>query len=164
MWNNWEQLRSVVHPNLVLALTKEFLYLMESCIVREQFVRKYFAGTKIFFYISTEATINVPNANPCVMCAIFPLKNKQLHFSWKLARELIYLKRKKSIQGVIGVVFCPTWLNEKSVYLSTTKISVLKTVGSEKLAPSSWFFLLRSKTDNYVVWWWWYTLACKKNE
>ena len=53
---------------------------------------------------------------------IIPLRNKQIRFSWSLFKGFIFLKRrKKSIQDVIGDLFCPKCSNEKFPFLSTNK-------------------------------------------
>ena len=62
---------------------------------------------KRLFNLSAEAIINARNARLCVRCAIFLLKIEQIPFSCRLVKGFTFLKTPKSIQDVIGDVYCP---------------------------------------------------------
>ena len=100
------------------------LSLFRTCIVRRQCVRMYLACTKRLSNLLREATIKILIALPSVMCAIFPLKNKQIRFCEFWSRDLNFQRtKKKLIQDFIADVFCPTCPHEKCVFLSTYKTS-----------------------------------------
>ena len=68
-----------------------------------------YASTKRLFNLLAEAIINVHNVGLCARCAIFFLNNKQTNsFSLSLGQGVyIFEERPKSIQEVIGDVYCP---------------------------------------------------------
>ena len=79
-----------------------------TCIVQIQSVWVSFACTKRLFNLLAEANINVRNVDLCVRCAIFPLKIKQIPFFLALGQGVyIFGERPKSVQDVIGDVYCP---------------------------------------------------------
>ena len=82
---------------------------LETCIAQIQSVRVNFACTKRLFNLSAEAIITVRNARLCVRCAIFLLKIKHIPFSCRLVQGRLHIfeENPKSIQDVIGDVYCP---------------------------------------------------------
>ena len=86
-------------------MTIALLFLLETCIVQIQSVLVKFVCTKRLFNLLAEAIINVRNVGLCVRCGIFLLKNKQTPFSCQ--GVYIFEERAKSIQEVIGDVYCP---------------------------------------------------------
>ena len=67
-----------------------------------------FACTKRLFNLGAEAIINVRNVGLCARCAIFLLKIKQILFFSSLGQGVyIFEGSPKSIQDVIGDVYCP---------------------------------------------------------
>ena len=89
-------------------MTIALLFSLETCIVEMQSVGAYFACTKRLFNLSAEVIINVRNAHLCVKCAIFLLKNKETPFFLSLGQGVyIFEERPKSVQEVIGDVYCP---------------------------------------------------------
>ena len=89
-------------------MTIALLFSLETCIVQIQTVWVNVACTKRLFNLSAEAIINVRNARLCVKRAIFPLKNKQIPFFLSLGQGVyVFEESPKSIQEVIGDVYCP---------------------------------------------------------
>ena len=89
-------------------MTIALLFSLETCIVQTQNVWVNFACTKRLFNLLAEAIINARNMDLCVRCAIFLLKIKQILFSCRLVQGFyIFEENPKSIQDVIGDVFCP---------------------------------------------------------
>ena len=78
-----------------------------TCIAQIQSVCVNFAFTKRLFNLSEEAIINVRNARLCVRCAIFLLKIKKIPFLSFGAGVYIFEGSVKTIQDVIGDVYCP---------------------------------------------------------
>ena len=126
MWNNWQQLGSVAHQPGIAGMTNVLSNLLGTCIARIQCARTYFACTKIFFNLSTQATINVFKARPQIRFAIFFLVNKKNSFLEPWPRYLYFSKRRKQrFQDVIGDVCCPNCPTENYVYVSANKNSSL---------------------------------------
>ena len=89
-------------------MTKALFFSLGTCIVQPQSVRVNFASTKRLFNLSAGAIINVRSACLCVKCAIFLLKIKQILFFLSLGSGVyIFEENRKSIQDVIGDVYCP---------------------------------------------------------
>ena len=89
-------------------MTIALLFLLETCIVQIQGVLVNFVCTKRLFNLLAEAIINVRNVGLFFRCGIFFLENKQTPFSCRLVKEFtFYEERAKSIQEVIGDVYCP---------------------------------------------------------
>ena len=88
-------------------MTIALLFSLGTCIVQIQSVWVDFAYTKILLNLSAEVIINVRNVGLCARCGIFLLKNKQILFSYRLVKGITFLKSPKSIQDVIGDVYCP---------------------------------------------------------
>ena len=78
-------------------------------MVQKQNVRTNFACTKRLFNLSAEAIIKACNGHLCARFAIFPFKIKQIPFSCRLVKELVYIfeENPKPIQDVIGDLCCP---------------------------------------------------------
>ena len=72
-----EQLRCVAHWNLIVARTKALMSYQKRVFIEKKRAPANFACPKRLSNLSREAIINVQNARPCVMCAMFPLKIKQ---------------------------------------------------------------------------------------
>ena len=90
-------------------MTKALLFSLGTCIVPIQSVRVNFDCTKRLFNPSAEAIINVRKARLCARCAIFLLKIKHMPFWPNVVwpRGLDFEESPKSIQDVIGDVYCP---------------------------------------------------------
>ena len=89
-------------------MTIALLFSLGTCIVQIQSVWVNFARTKRFFNLSARAIINVRSARLCVRCAIFLLKIKKKSFFLSLGPGVyIFEESPKSIQDVIGDVYCP---------------------------------------------------------
>ena len=89
-------------------MTIALLFSLGTCIVQIQSVWVNFACTKRLFNLLAEAIINVRDARLCVRCAIFLLKIKEFPFSCRLVKGVyIFEESPKSVQDVIGDVFCP---------------------------------------------------------
>ena len=89
-------------------MTIALLFSLETCIVQIQSVWVNFACTKRLFNLLAEAIINVHNVGLCTRCAICLLKNKNNSFFESLCQGVyIFEERPKSIQEVIGDVYCP---------------------------------------------------------
>ena len=94
-----------------------------TCIVRIHSVRVQFACTQRLFNLSAEAIIPVRTAPLRASCTIFLLTNEQIRFFMKFDQGISSFGAEKSLQDVIGDVYCPTYPDEKCVYLSTDKSS-----------------------------------------
>ena len=69
---------------------------------------EYFLATqKRLINLSAGKIINVRNARLCAKCAIFLLRIKRILFCCHLVKGLTFLNSLKSIQDVIGDVYCP---------------------------------------------------------
>ena len=91
-------------------MTIALLFSLGTCIVQKQSVWVNFACTKRLFNLSAEASISVRNAGLCARCAILLLKIKRTPFFLFLALGqgvYIFEENPKSIQDIIGVVYCP---------------------------------------------------------
>ena len=92
-------------------MTIALLFSLGTCIVQIQSVWVNVACTKSFFNLSAEAIIIARNARLCAKCAIFLLKVKVIPFSCRLANVnwwvYVFEENTKSVQDVIGAVFCP---------------------------------------------------------
>ena len=88
-------------------MTKALLFSLGTCIVQIQSVWVYFACTKTLFNLLAEAIINVRIVGLCARCAIIRLKIKQIPFLSLGQGVYIFEKSPKSVQDVIGVVYCP---------------------------------------------------------
>ena len=136
-----------MQSSLIFGMTIAMLNLMGTCIVRIQSVRIYFVCTKRHPNLLKKSTINAFGARPRVRWAIFPFKTKQTRFSWSLVKGLIFFEEtEKSIQDVIGDVWCPTRPNENVFSFQRTKPPVSMAVRRAKPALTGWIFLLRTKT------------------
>ena len=70
-----------------------------------------------------------------VSCAMFFSKKHQNQFSLKFGLGIYFFEEtKKSIQSVVGDVYCPTCQDEKCVFLQLTKFLVHTTVKSAEPA------------------------------
>ena len=89
-------------------MTIVLLFSLATCIVQIQSVWVNFACTIIFFNLSAEAVNNPRNVPLFARCGIFLLKIKRIPFSCRLFKGFyIFEENQKSIQDVIGVVYCP---------------------------------------------------------
>ena len=107
VWNNWEQLQCVVHSPPIVGMTKAFLFSLRTCIVQIQSVRVNIACTRRLLNLSTEAIINVRNARLCARCAKFLEKINHFFFLSFSQGAYIFEESPKSVQDVIGDVYCP---------------------------------------------------------
>ena len=108
MWINWEHLRCVAHSPLIVGMTIVLLFSLGTCFVQIQSVRINFACTKRLFNFSAEAIINVRNAHLCARCSIFLLKIKRIPSFLSFGQRVyIFEEDSRSIQDVIGDVYCP---------------------------------------------------------
>ena len=142
MWNNWEQLWCVAHSTLIVDMTIALLFSLGMCIVQMQSVRVNFACTKILSNISAEAIIIVRNACVCARCAIFLLKFKKFLFVVACAGGLYFEEIPKSIQDVIGDLYCPgnyCFNTEKCQSLDCYVITPRSTYGCGKCR--AWLFV-----------------------
>ena len=99
-----------------------------------------------------------------VACAIIPLMNKQVLFSWSLVKRFFFNRRKKQIKVIMGDVYCQIRPNSKRVHFSTKNFSNFYDCKKWKSCPHLQIFLLRRKNRQKFVWWWRFILPCKKNE
>ena len=83
------------------------LFSLGTCIVQIQSVWVNFDCTKRLFNLSAEAIINARNARLCVKFGLFHLKIKQFFFLSFAPWFYSFEKNPKSIQDVIGDVYCP---------------------------------------------------------
>ena len=70
-----------------------FLYRIGSVHCLNQMCSAKLCMRKRLFNLSAEATTNVLNTRPCVKCAIFVLRNKQIRFSWGVNKWFIFFGR-----------------------------------------------------------------------
>ena len=98
------------------------------------------------FNLSAEATINVLNVPPRVVWAIFPLRSKQIRFSWNEVDGFSFLKMRKTQFKMFLEMSIVQHAQTKHVFtFQLTKFPVSTTVKSGKAALTCWIFLLRSK-------------------
>ena len=68
---DWEQLRPVVHSNLIIVMKLAFFTLLGMCIVQRKFVPGNFAYEKRLLNLSAEVKIIVLNSQPYVESQYF---------------------------------------------------------------------------------------------
>ena len=103
----------------------------------------------------------------------FSLLKKMLHdkqlFNKVPFQSTNYRKKEfcveNKVRETIGDVYCPTYRNEKCVYLSINETTSFYDCKKCKACCNVLNIPFRDqKTDNYVVWRWWNTLLCMKDE
>ena len=96
-----------MHSPPIVGLTIAILFSLGTCIVQIQNVRVNIACTKRLFDLPAEAIINARNARLCVRCGIF-FESQTNYFLLSLVQAVyIFEKIPKSVQDVIGHVYCP---------------------------------------------------------
>ena len=97
VWNNWEQLRSVVHSTLIAGMTIALLFSLGTCIVQVKSVRVNFVCTKRLFNLLAErlSMINDRNARLCARCAIFLWRSNKFLFLVGWSRSLHFWREPK---------------------------------------------------------------------
>ena len=122
-----------------MGITIALLFSLETCIVQIQTVWVTFACTKRLFNPSAEAIMNVRNARLCQVREIF--FEEQINSLFLPLGQGVYIfeESPKSIQDVIGDVYCP----DKSC-LNREKC---KSIGGYVTTPRSIY-----GCDNYGAW------------
>ena len=93
---------------LFVGMIKAVLISLRTCIIRIQNNRLTFACAKRHFNLSADAIFNVHNVRLCTRCAIKLLKVKRNSFIMPFGQGVYILEESlKSIQDVIGNVYCP---------------------------------------------------------
>ena len=88
-------------------MTLALLYSLGTCIVQTQSVSVNFACTKRLFNLLAEAIIDVRNVGLCASWAIFLVNSKQNPLLSLDQEVYIFEENPKSVQDVIGDVYCP---------------------------------------------------------
>ena len=96
-----------MHSSLIVGMTIALIFSIRTCIVQIQSVWVNFACTKRLFNLSAEAVIKVRNVRLCARCAKFFLKIKQIPFLSFDQGAYVFEESPKSIQAVIGDMYCP---------------------------------------------------------
>ena len=96
-----------MHSLLVVGMTLALIFPSGMCIVQIQSVQVDFVCTKRLFDLLVEAIIIIRNVGLCAWCAIFLLKIKHFPFLSFCQWVYIFEESPKSIQDVIGDVYCP---------------------------------------------------------
>ena len=106
MWNFWKQLRCVAHSPLILGMTIALLFSLGTCIVQIQNVRVNFAFTKRLQSLGGSDDQCPQCASVCQVRNILfeDQTNSFLSFGQGV---YIFEESPKSIQDVIGDVYCP---------------------------------------------------------
>ena len=111
---------------------------------------------KILFNLSAEASINVLCALLLVRCAIFPVKNKLIGFSWCVTKEFIIWKgHKKQFRILMVMSFVPAG-NFKFENLSMSlhgkrMVKVVTNVYNAKRVAKFWISLSRTKNRHLCL-------------
>ena len=111
------------HSPLIAGMTIALLSSLGTFIVRKECVGIYFACTKDYS-ISPQKRLSRSSMRVHVSGAQFSLWRTN-NFVFLKFSQCLYLfeQTKKSIQDVIGDVYCPPYPNEKCIHLSTNKSS-----------------------------------------
>ena len=146
-----KQLRATTTSSIftpTLGMQQTILNFSPTCIVRYQCALMYFGCTKRFFSLSTQASIIVSIANPCVRCAkFFFSKNKQVLLSWSLARGYTILERRKKQFKMFLEMSIVQHAQPKSVFTFQRKNSNFYDCKKCKACSHSWIFLWRTKNQ-----------------
>ena len=104
----FESLQCVVHPPLIMGMTIALLFSLGKCIVQIQSVWVNFVCTKRYFNLSAEPIIIARNAHLCARLRNIPIEDQTNPFFLSLGQGVyIFEENPKTIQDVIGNVYCP---------------------------------------------------------
>ena len=143
MWKNKKLKRCAAHSPLIFGMTKALLIFLGTCFVQIKAVFDLLHVHKTTF--QTLGRRNYQSLHCSSTCQLRNIPAEQQTFSFFLMFGQgihIFEETQKSIEDVIGDVYCPTIPTEKCVYLSTNKTSSFLTLKSAKPALACWMFLL----------------------
>ena len=104
MWKNWEQLRCVAHPPLIVGMTIALLFSLGTCTVQKENVSLH----KKTFESLGRSDYQCPQCASVCQVRNIPFEDQTSSFFWSSGQEVYILEEStKSIQEVIGNVYCP---------------------------------------------------------